>query len=144
MLAGDILKEASDQALPMIGIGLFYRRGYFRQRLDVSGRQQEYWVINDPKNLPMARVSAPTARRCARRSRSDRTDDRVRGLAGRHGRVPLLLLDTELPENDPVSRWTTARLYEGNRAVRLNQYGLLGIGGARLLDALRSSRRSST
>jgi len=52
------------------------------------------------------------------------------------GRVPLLLLDTEIPENDTVTRWITARLYEGNRAVRLAQYGLLGIGGARLLGAL--------
>ena len=52
------------------------------------------------------------------------------------GRVPLLLLDAELPGNDAVQRWTTARLYEGNRAVRLAQYGLLGIGGARVLEAL--------
>src|SRR5262252_4483337 len=57
VLAGDILKEASDRALPMVGIGLFYRRGYFRQRLDLSGRQHEYWVPLDPKSLPMARVT---------------------------------------------------------------------------------------
>jgi len=136
VLAGDILKEASDQALPMIGIGLFYRRGYFRQRLNLAGRQQEYWLTNDPKSLPMARVSAP-----------DATPLRPTvEVAGRSitfevwrvdiGRVPLLLLDTELPDNDPVARWTAARLYEGNRAVRLSQYGVLGIGGARVLDAL--------
>jgi starch phosphorylase len=136
VLAGDILKEASDQALPMIGIGLFYRRGYFRQRLNLAGRQQEYWQSADPKSLPMARVSAP-----------DGTPLRLSvQLAGSEiffdvwrvdiGRVPLLLLDTELPENDQIARWTTARLYEGNRAVRLNQYGILGIGGARVLDAL--------
>ena len=59
VLAGDILKEASDQALEMVGIGLLYRRGYFRQRLDLSGRQQEYWLELDPKSLPMARVTAP-------------------------------------------------------------------------------------
>ena len=57
VLAGDILKEASDQALPMVGIGLLYRRGYFRQRLDLAGRQHEYWVAIDPKSLPMARVT---------------------------------------------------------------------------------------
>src|SRR4029079_12239548 len=57
VLAGDILKEASDQALPMIGIGLLYRRGYFRQRLDLSGRQHEYWIPVDPKSLPLARVT---------------------------------------------------------------------------------------
>ena len=59
VLAGDILKEASDQALEMIGIGLLYRRGYFRQRLDIRGRQQEYWLESDPKSLPIARVTSP-------------------------------------------------------------------------------------
>lgn len=136
VLAGDILKEASDQALPMVGVGLFYRRGYFRQRLDIHGRQQEYWLVNDPKSLPMARVNA-----------HDGTPLHLTvPLFGREtgfqvwrvdvGRVPLLLLDTEVPENDHVQRWTTARLYEGNRAVRLAQYGLLGLGGARTLQAL--------
>ncbi len=136
VLAGDILKEASDQALPMVGLGLFYRRGYFRQRLDLAGRQQEYWLTNDPKSLPMCRVFGPDGAPLRLAVR----------VAGRSiafhvwrvdvGRVPLLLLDTELPENDAVSRWTTGRLYEGSRAVRLNQYGLLGIGGARVLAAL--------
>jgi len=136
VLAGDILKEASDQALPMVGIGLFYRRGYFRQRLDLSGRQQEFWLANDPRNLPMARVSA-----------LDGTPLQLSVEVGGRtiafevwrvdiGRVPLLLLDTEIPANDSVARWTTARLYEGNHAVRLNQYALLGIGGARVLAAL--------
>src|SRR5262249_56083525 len=59
VLAGDILKEASDQSLQMVGIGLLYRRGYFRQRLDLAGRQQEYWLALDPKSLPLARVTAP-------------------------------------------------------------------------------------
>src|SRR6202043_1717759 len=62
VLAGDILKEASDQALPMIGVGLFYRLGYFRQRIDINGRQQEYWVPGDPKSLPMARVTDAAGR----------------------------------------------------------------------------------
>jgi starch phosphorylase len=136
VLAGDMLKEASDQALELIGVGLLYRRGYFRQRLDIAGRQQEYWLDYDPKGLPMARVAAPDG--------APLQLEVV--LYGRPlvfqvwrvdiGRVPLLLLDAELPENDPVQRWTSARLYEGNRAVRLAQYGLLGIGGARVLAAL--------
>ncbi len=136
VLAGDILKEASDQALPMIGIGLFYRRGYFRQRLDLAGRQQEYWLSNDPKSLPMARVSAPDGTPLL-----PTVEVAGRSIAFQVwrvdiGRIPLLLLDTDLPENDSVSRWTTSRLYEGNKAVRLCQYGLLGIGGARVLEAL--------
>ena len=136
VLAGDILKEASDQALPMIGLGLLYRRGYFRQRLDLSGRQHEYWVPMDPKSLPLARVT-----------NDDGSPLRLEvTLAGAPlgfqvwrvdvGRVPLLLLDAEIPANDQIERWTTARLYEGNRAIRLAQYGLLGIGGARVLEAL--------
>ncbi|HJU46856.1 MAG TPA: alpha-glucan family phosphorylase, partial [Gaiellaceae bacterium] len=136
VLAGDLLKEASDQALPMVGVGLLYRRGYFRQRIDVRGRQQEYWQAGDPQSLPLGRVTGP-----------DGTPLRLEvTLYGQPvfvhvwrvdvGRVPLLLLDAELRENDPVQRWTTARLYEGNRAVRLAQYGLLGIGGVRALRAL--------
>ena len=135
VLAGDILKEASDQALPMIGIGLLYRRGYFRQRLDLGA------------------ASGVLGRRSTRRPADGAGDDRDGSplrlevtLSGATspfqvwrvdvGRVPLLLLDTELPENDAVQRWTTARLYEGNRAIRLAQYGLLGIGGARVLETL--------
>ena len=135
VLAGDTLKEASDQGLPVVAVGLLYRRGYHRQRLDTSGRQLEYWVVNDPKSLPMARVSI---------------DGRALKLSvdvfGREtwfqawrvdvGRVPLFLIDSEVPENDHVQRWYAARLYEGGRALRLAQYALLGIGGIRLLQAL--------
>jgi glycogen phosphorylase len=136
VLAGDILKEASDQALPMIGIGLFYRRGYFSQRLDLHGRQQEYWPTADPKRLPMARVSAPDGTPLLLSVEVAGQTIVFQVWRVDVGRVPLLLLDTELPENDSVARWTTGRLYEGNRAVRLAQYGLLGVGGARVLDAL--------
>jgi glycogen phosphorylase len=136
VLAGDILKEASDQALPMIGVGLFYRRGYLRQRLDPHGRQQEWWQVNDPKGLPMARVSAPDG--SALRLSVEVAGHTILFDTWRVdvGRVPLLLLDTEIADNDAVTRWITSRLYEGNRAVRLGQYGLLGIGGARVLAAL--------
>jgi glycogen phosphorylase len=136
VLAGDIVKEASDQALPMVGIGLFYGRGYFRQRLDVTGRQQEYWLANEPHNLPVARVT-----------NSDGSPLRLKvdlfgapfGFAvwrADVGRVPLLLLDADVPDNDPVQQWTTGRLYDSSRQVRLAQYGLLGMGGVRVLRAL--------
>jgi starch phosphorylase len=136
VLAGDILKEASDQSLEMCGIGLLYRRGYFRQRLDISGRQQEYWLELDPKSLPMARVTAPDGAHLLLEAELFGAPLAFQVWRVDVGRVPLLLLDAEVPENDAVQRWTTARLYEGNRAVRLAQYGLLGIGGARLLEAL--------
>ena len=133
VLAGDILKEASDLALPMVGIGLFYRRGYFRQRLDLSGRQHEYWVPLDPKSLPMARVTNEDG--SPLRPTIALAEDELTFNVWRVdlGRVPLLLLDAELPLNDQVQRWTSARLYEGSRAIRLAQYGLLGIGGAQVL-----------
>ncbi|HEY5059368.1 MAG TPA: alpha-glucan family phosphorylase [Gaiellaceae bacterium] len=136
VLAGDILKEASDQALPMVAIGLFYRLGYFRQRIDITGRQQEYWLPGDPKSLPMARVTDDDGRplHLTVDLHGEQTAFQVWRVDV--GRVPLLLLDTELPENDPVQRWTSARLYESNRALRLAQYGLLGVGGARVLRAL--------
>ncbi len=136
VLAGDFLKEASDQALPMIGIGLLYGRGYFRQRLDLNGRQQEYWVATEPHNLPASRVT--TEEGAALRLSVELFGQTTLFQVWRVdvGRVQLYLLDTEIPQNDPVQRWTTGRLYESNRAIRLAQYGLLGIGGVRLLRAL--------
>ncbi len=136
ILAGDFLKEASDRALPFVGVGLFYRRGYFSQRLDLTGWQQEYWLEYDPEELPLALVLG-----------DDGTPLRLsvtlfgRPLSfqvwcARVGRVPLLLLDADVPGNDASQRWTTGRLYDGNSEIRLAQYGLLGIGGARTLAAL--------
>ncbi|MGI8975049.1 MAG: alpha-glucan family phosphorylase [Gaiella sp.] len=135
-LAGDILKEASDLALPLIGVGLLYRKGYFQQRVDRTGLQHEYWTQIVPEHLPTVQVldvgGGPLRLEFPFFDRAVafhvwRTDV---------GRVPLYLLDAELDENDPVDRWITARLYEGNPLIRLGQYGLLGIGSVRMLQAL--------
>jgi starch phosphorylase len=135
ILAGDILKEASDQALPLVAVGLFYRKGYFHQRLDQSGRQVEYWTTNDPDGLPMAPVTRDgVPLRLSVTIYGRETFFQVWRVDV--GRVPLYLLDADVPGNDPVQRWTTSRLYEGTRAVRLAQYALLGIGGLRTLEAL--------
>jgi starch phosphorylase len=135
VLAGDTLKEASDRGLPVVAVGLLYRRGYHRQRLDTSGRQLEYWVVNDPKNLPMARVSVDgEPLKLSVDVFGRRTWFQVWRV--NVGRVPLLLIDSEVPENDQVQRWYTSRLYEGERSLRLAQYALLGIGGVRVLRAL--------
>jgi starch phosphorylase len=135
-LAGDILKQASDLALPMIGVGLLYRKGYFQQRVDRTGLQHEYWTQIAPEHLPTVQVLGADGEPLTLRF----------PLAGRSvafhvwraaiGRIPLYLLDTELDENDPVDRWITARLYEGNPLTRLGQYGLLGLGTVRLFEAL--------
>jgi starch phosphorylase len=136
VLAGDIVKEASDQALPMVGIGLFYGRGYFRQRLDVGGRQQEYWLVIDQHSLPAARVTNREGAPLRLTMQLYGSQLAFQIWLVEVGRVPLLLLDADVPENDPVQRWTTGRLYDASRTVRLAQYGLLGIGGVLTLQAL--------
>jgi glycogen phosphorylase len=136
VLAGDILKEASDMGLPLVAVGLMYRHGYFRQRIDASGWQHEYWVETDPDRVPAALVceaggeplvvAVPIGERTVV-AQVWRVDV---------GRVPLLLLDADRPENDLTDRWITSRLYVGDPGVRLGQYALLGIGGVRALHAL--------
>jgi starch phosphorylase len=135
-LAGDLLKEASDRALPLVAVGLLYRRGYFRQRLDASGWQHEYWTDSDPERLPAAlvrgsggdplKISVPVGERTVL-AHVWRLDI---------GRVPLYLLDAELAENEPLDRWITARLYDSDPQTRLAQYVLLGVGGIRALRAI--------
>jgi starch phosphorylase len=136
VLAGDILKEASDLALPMVGVGLMYRTGYFHQRIDVTGYQHEYWLDADPERLPCVKVTGTDGRPVS--VNIPINDEGVVAHIWRVdvGRVPLYLLDTDLPENSPVGRWVTSRLYESNRAIRLAQYAVLGVGGVRALRAL--------
>lgn len=136
VLAGDTLKAASDLAVPLIGVGLFYRQGYFHQRLDLDGWQREYWIDADFERLPAVRVTGPDYRpltiEVQVRSRTVRCDIwRVD-----FGRVPLFLLNTDREDNHPIDRWITARLYIGDRYVRLAQYAVLGVGGVRALEAL--------
>src|SRR3954454_4668911 len=135
-LAGDILKEASDRALPMVGIGLMYRRGYFRQRIDQHGWQQEYWILTDPERLPAALVSGDDGEPLTVRVPVGDAEAVAQVWRVDVGRVPLFLLDTERPENDNLLRWTTSRLYDGDPDTRLAQYALLGLGGVAVLDAL--------
>jgi len=136
VLAGDILKEASDLALPMVGIGLLYRTGYFHQRIDATGYQHEYWLDADPERLPCVKVTGADGR--ALTVTVPVHDEEVTAQIWRVdvGRVPLYLLDTDRPENSPVGRWISSRLYESNRAIRLAQYAVLGVGGMRALRAL--------
>src|SRR5829696_7011348 len=135
-LAGDILKEASDLALPLVAVGLMYRQGYFRQRIDAGGWQHEYWVDTDPERLPAALVRGEDGQPLT--ITAPVRDMQVTAQIWRVdvGRVPLYLLDTNLPENDPVARWITSRLYIGDPDARLAQYVMLGVGGVRALDAM--------
>ena len=136
ILAGDILKEASDLALPMVGIGLLYRTGYFHQRIDVTGFQHEYWLDTDPERLPCVKVTGADGQPTTVRVPVDDEDLVVQVWRVNVGRVPLYLLDTDRPENSQVGRWVSSRLYESNRSIRLAQYAVLGIGGVRALRAM--------
>src|SRR5581483_3240103 len=132
ILAGDHLKTASDLGVPIIGVGLLYRRGYFRQSLSREGWQQERYPPIDPHGLPLSLLRE-----------ADGTPIQVSvGLpAGRTlraniwradvGRVPLLLLDSDVEENAPAERDVTDRLYGGGTDHRMLQEMLLGIGGVR-------------
>jgi starch phosphorylase len=137
VLAGDIVKEASDLALPMVGVGLLYRTGYFHQRVDTSGMQHEYWVEADPADLPCVRITEETTGEPVTVTVPVNDED-VTAQVWRAdiGRVPLYLLDTDRPDNSVVGRWITSRLYEGSRAIRLAQYAVLGVGGVRALAAM--------
>jgi starch phosphorylase len=135
-LAGDLLKEASDRAVPMVAVGLMYRKGYFRQRIDASGWQHEYWIDTDPARLPAALVSGPDGRPLTVEVPIGEQEVTARIWRIDVGRVPLYLLDTECPENAPLERWITARLYDADTDTRLAQYILLGVGGVRALRAL--------
>ncbi len=135
-LAGDFLKEASDRSMPLVGVGLMYRQGYFHQRIDRSGMQHECWIDTDPERLPVALVTGQDGLPLT--ITVPIWDTQVVAQIWRVdvGRVPLFLLDAELPQNTRAARWITSQLYVGDPVTRLAQYALLGIGGVRALAAL--------
>jgi starch phosphorylase len=135
-LAGDLLKEASDQAVPLVAVGLMYRKGYFRQRIDASGWQHEYWIDTDPDRLPAALVTGRDAVPITVTVPIGDSDVVARIWRVDVGRIPLFLLDTDCGDNGPMERWITGRLYDGDPQTRLAQYSLLGVGGVRALRAL--------
>jgi starch phosphorylase len=136
ILAGDHLKSASDLRLPLIAVGLLYRYGYFRQRLNSLGWQEEHYGETKPTELPITLVTnangTPLQVEVLIRERS------VLAQVWRAevGRVQLYLLDTNIAENVETDRWVTGHLYGGDRETRIVQEMLLGIGGVRLLRKL--------
>ena len=136
ILAGDHLKAASDLGVPVIGVGLFYHSGYFRQSLNREGWQEERYPVLDPDGMPVSLL----------RDRNGEATIIAVGLPGGRilhahiwvaqvGRVPLLLLDSEVELNGPAEREVTDRLYGGAADHRLQQEMLLGVGGVRALRA---------
>jgi glycogen phosphorylase len=131
VLAGDHLKASSDLGLPLVGVGLLYQQGYFRQYLNAAGWQQEAFDDNDFHTWPIELV--PNVRVSV-----DLPDGKVNAQIWRVnvGRIPLYLLDANLPSNRPEHRKITAQLYGGDLEMRMRQEILLGIGGYRALEEL--------
>jgi starch phosphorylase len=135
-VAGDYLKAASDLGVPLVGVGLLYQQGYFRQAIGSDGAQHEFYPFNSTDEMPV--VPLRDARGDRVRVRLPRPGPPVwlRGWAARVGRVALYLLDSNDPTNAPADRGITAQLYGGGPEVRLLQEMALGIGGWRLLRAI--------
>jgi starch phosphorylase len=139
VLAGDHLKSASDLGVPLAGVGLMYREGYFRQYLNVDGWQQERYPENDFFNLPVTLESHPDGSPLLVSVPFPGRDVWIRVWRIQVGRVPLYLLDTNIPKNNPEDRQITAQLYGGDHEMRIRQEMVLGIGGIRALRALGKS-----
>jgi starch phosphorylase len=154
VLAGDHLKSASDLGIPLCGVGLMYREGYFRQYLNVDGWQQERYPENDFFTLPLIPEVVSGGVVSGESHRDDHSpltshhspllvsvpfpgrEVWVRVWCIQVGRVPLYLLDANIPQNNPEDRTITARLYGGDHEMRVRQEMILGIGGLRALIAL--------
>ncbi len=136
VLSGDHCKSASDLGLPFVGVGLMYRRGYFRQTVDANGRQQHFYPDFDLRRLPVLPVAGPGNKPLKVGVELPGRTVQVRAWKATIGRVPVLLLDTDLRENDPADRPITSILYVAGREMRLCQETVLGIGGVRMLRAL--------
>ncbi|MEX0659798.1 MAG: alpha-glucan family phosphorylase [Egibacteraceae bacterium] len=138
VLAGDHLKAASDLGLDLVGVGLLYRHGYFRQRLDADGWQQEQYPDLNPYRLPLRRLESDDQAVVVEVELAGRTVG-CQVWCTEVGRVALLLLDTDLSSNAPADRTVTDKLYGGDVEHRLRQEIVLGIGGVRALDAARDA-----
>ncbi len=136
ILAGDYLKTACDLGVPVVGIGLLYQQGYFRQVIDDRGAQTEFYSYNDPNQLPILPLRDHDGEWLKVEVEYVSRSVRFRVWEGQVGSVKLYLLDSNDPLNSPADQCITAELYGGGPELRLQQEIALGIGGWRLLDAL--------
>jgi glycogen phosphorylase len=136
VLAGDHMKSASDMALPFVGVGLLYRKGYFRQSIDADGHQEHAYPDYDLSRLPLARVQDANGLPLTVNVELPGRDLSVAVWLAQVGRVPVLLLDTDVADNAVEDRPITHILYVRGREMRLHQEIVLGIGGVRVIRAL--------
>ncbi|MFL5721628.1 MAG: alpha-glucan family phosphorylase, partial [Chloroflexota bacterium] len=136
VLAGDHMKSASDMALPAIGVGLLYRKGYFRQTIDADGHQEHDYPDYDLSRLPLGRVQDPTGLPLTVTVELPGRELFAAVWVAQVGRVPVLLLDTDIAENADADRPITNILYVRGREMRLHQELVLGVGGVRAIRAL--------
>jgi starch phosphorylase len=136
VLAGDHLKTASDLGLPMVAVGVLYRRGYFRQQVDLDGDQEHYYPPTDMGRRPIHPVRGPGGGQLVVDLDFPGRTVHVAAWKLQVGRVPLILLDTDLPSNDPADRPITHLLYVRGRDMRLAQELVLGVGAVKVLRAL--------
>ena len=133
VLAGDHIKSASDLGIPLVGIGLFYAQGYFRQRLDQTGWQNEDYLDVDTRQLPLELLIGSDNRPVTIAVETRGATISARVWKATVGRTKLLLLDSDVEANTPEDRQLTARLYGGDHRIRIRQELLLGVGGIRAL-----------
>ncbi|HOV76931.1 MAG TPA: alpha-glucan family phosphorylase, partial [Sedimentisphaerales bacterium] len=136
ILAGDHLKSASDLGIPLVGVGLMYQKGYFRQHLNLDGWQQEAYGENDPFNMPIDLVRKPSGRPLTISVEYPGRSVQAQIWCVHVGRLNLYLLDTNIPANSGGDRMITSSLYGGDRELRIRQEILLGIGGMKALAAM--------
>jgi len=136
VLAGDHLKSASDLGIPLVGIGLLYQQGYFRQRLNADGWQQERYPENDFYNVPVQPEAGPDGRPIRVEVQFPGRTVHAQVWRVDVGRIPLYLLDTNISLNSPDDQNITDTLYGGDTEMRLQQELILGVGGFRALGAL--------
>lgn len=136
ILAGDHAKSASDLGLPFVGISLFYRQGYFMQSINEENWQTEYYSMLNPRNLPMEAVLDAKGEQLTCMVQIATSQVKFKVWRVNVGRIPLYLMDTDLPENEEHYRDLTLRVYGGDSSTRIMQEILLGVGGVRMLRAL--------
>jgi starch phosphorylase len=136
VLAGHHLKSASDLGVPLVGVGLLYQQGYFRQYLASDGWQQERYPTNDFYNMAIERVPDHDGQSLRVEVRLAGEPVLVQVWKATVGRLPLFLLDTNIPENPPHIQDVTDQLYGGNEETRIRQEFILGVGGLRALVAM--------